>query len=345
MHSIQTVLITGIAGGVGGAVAQALLRHGYTVRGLARTEDDLSTLDLPGVKVFRGYVEDQEIVRTAIQDCDAVVNCAALLPNAISVVENDAFDRVNVGGSINVLRQAASFGLRKAFFFSTISVADHVGSHVTDATLQEYVSGSSDPYLNSKIKTEQELEKFAPTFPGSIHVIRPAFIYGPRNFATWRDGLELVKGGKMSLIGDGKAPIPLIFADDIGEFVAFALRLDEAERSFSIHILSNPEKTTLASVFDFIADQLNRPRPKRVPYLLVKVAADLCSLLPQSFLFGRLKLLTKARVQQYSKGYDMTGVNCAPLGCGPKTSYKIGIPRMIDDYFNPQKAKSMAEVS
>lgn len=343
MSSIKTVLITGIAGGVGGAVAQALLRHGYKVKGLARPEDDLSSLELPGVKVFRGYVEDPEVVQTAIQHCDAVVNCAALLPNAISVVENEAFDRVNVGGSINVLQQAASFGLKKAFFFSTISVADHVGSHVTDATLEKYVSGSSDPYLNSKIRTEQELKKLAPIFAGSIHLIRPAFIYGPRNFATWRDGLELVKSGKMSLIGDGSAPIPLIYADDIGEFVAFALSLEESKPTFSIHILSNPELTTLASVFDLIAERLNRPRPKRVPKFLVKTAAEVCSLLPKGLLFGRLKLLTKARVQQYSKGYDMTGVNCAPLGCAPKTSYKTGIPQMIEDYFT-KKVKSMVEV-
>jgi hypothetical protein len=48
---------------------------------------------------------------------------------------------------------------------------------------------------------------------------------------------------------------------------------------------------------------------------------------------GRLKLLTTARVRQYSRGYDLSGVlHPAPLGFVPPTSYEIGMPKMLDDY-------------
>lgn len=330
--TVQTVLVTGAAGGVGRAVSHLLREQGLRVRGLVRPEDNLRGLGIPAPDLTFGYVEDPAAVARALEGADAVINCAALLPNALALGAA-AFERVNVAGPLNVLRQAGLRGLRRAAFFSTISVVDHVGRRVTPATLFDYVPGPHDVYLASKIRSERALRAAAPHFPGAVAVLRPAFIYGPGNYAVWADGLDLLRRGKMRLIGGGGAALPLIHARDIARFLLLWLRRGGAGPSFDVYTLASTEPTTIADVFNFLADRLGVPRPGRVPYPVALLACSLVGLLPAAWRPGRLRLLTRARVRQYSRGYDLSGVlEPPPLGFRAPTGYREGLAEMVEDY-------------
>src|SRR5262249_30642506 len=219
---------------------------------------------------------------------DGVVHCAALLPGALGHVPDIAFEEVNVGGTRNVLMQAARLLVRRAVFFSTISVVDHVGQKITRENLRAYITNPHDAYLKSKIDAEKELVRLQPEFPGRLSIIRPAFIYGPGNYAVWSEALELIVSGKMTLIGDGSARLPLIYAEDIAHYVEALLRQPFYPPSWDIHVLAHPEPTTMRDVFDFLAGLLGAPRPKRVPYWAVRLASLTTSLLPAPLRVGRL---------------------------------------------------------
>jgi nucleoside-diphosphate-sugar epimerase len=342
MSQNRTVLITGAAGGVGRTICRLLHAEGFAVRGLVRPEDDPSVVPLPRRQLTVGYVQHPEAVAQALQGADAVVHCAALLPNAVHLGDA-AFQEVNVGGSVNVLKQAARLGIPQALFFSTIGVVDHHTRKITHDTLQEYVAGTGDPYLRSKIDAEKELLRLQPNYRGALDILRPAFIYGPGNFAVWKDGLGLVRQGKMKLIGDGQAPLPLIYAEDIARLVLALLRRPAPGPVWAIRVLASPEPTSFKDVFDFIADYLAVPRPKRVPQWAVSLTANLASLLPEPLRLGRLKLLTRARALQYSRGYDLSGVLDPDfLGQVPLTGYRTGLPRMLDDYLQHHNLRRSA---
>jgi nucleoside-diphosphate-sugar epimerase len=331
MSDLKTVLVTGAAGGVGRALCRGLRAAGFDVRGLVRPEDDTTGLALSRDCLHRGYVQDSAAVARAMHGADAVLHCAALLPNQLEL-GRAAFEEVNVGGTRVVFEQAIVAGLKKAAFFSTISVVDHVGRHVTPDTLRDYVPGPHDAYLASKIAAEKLVHELQPRFGGQVGVFRPAFVYGPGNFAVWRDALELVKQGKMKLLGDGSAPLPLIFAGDIARFAAQWLRAPVSP-GLTIHVLASRERTTMRNVFDLIADHLRVKRPKAVPTWPLRLAASVTALLPAWMRAGRLKLLTPARVRQYSHGYDLSGVLADPiLDHLPMTGYRDGLPRMLDDF-------------
>jgi nucleoside-diphosphate-sugar epimerase len=328
----RTVLVTGAAGGLGRTVCRVLLEAHVQVKGLVRPEDRLEDLPLNKENLAVGYIEDPETVAEAMRGVDAVVNCAALLPNALHL-GREAFQRVNVDGAINVLRVAATHGVPKAVFFSTISVVDHHSGRILPSNIQEYVKNPQDAYLASKIEVEKSLQKEAGSFRGQVSIIRPAFIYGPANFSVWQDALKLVRQGKMVIIGDGNISLPLIYADDIAAFVLLLLDQPTDKPRFDIHILSSHEATTMRQVFYFIADYLGAKRPRHFPYLPLSLAASVADVLPDILKVGRLKLLTTARVRQYSRGYDLSGVlNPPPLGFVPPTGYEVGLPRMLDDY-------------
>jgi nucleoside-diphosphate-sugar epimerase len=328
----NSVLVTGAAGGVGRTVCRILTDQGVRVRGLVRPEDDRRGLDVSPDDLMVGYVEDPRAVFEAMQGVDVVVHCAGLLPNALHLGA-DAFHRVNVDGALNVLKQAGRLEIPRAVFFSTISVVDHITRSVTTAELQQYIERPHDAHLSSKIDLEKALERESKCFNGEIIVLRPAFIYGPGNFAVWHDALRLVRRGKMILIADGNARLPLIYAEDIARFVWVLLRRPLAGASFRIHIVANPEPTTMKQVFDFIADYWGVKRPRKIPCWPLTVAASVAALLPERLRVGRLRLLTKARVLQYSKGYDLSQVITPPsLGFSPETGYREGLVKMLDDY-------------
>ncbi len=338
----HTVLVTGAAGGLGSSTCRVLAGAGFRVRALIRPEDDPSRVPLPTEDVQVGYVQCPQAAARALRGVDGVVNCAALLPNALALGAR-AFQEVNVGGPRNLLEQARRLGVRRAVFFSTISVVDHVSGRVARAEMCRYVDGRHDPYLVSKIDMERALRAASDSFPGHIAVLRPAFIYGPGNYAVWAEALALVRRGKMRLVGDGSARLPLIYADDVARAVARLLASPSAGPRHTLHVLANPEPTTMAEVFSFLADLLGAPRPGRAPAWPLALAAALVSLVPPRLRFGRLKLLTPARVRQYSRGYDLSGVLPEPLLDGlALTGYREGLRHMVDDDSHPAGRREAA---
>lgn len=328
----KTVLVTGAAGGVGRTICRVLAGQHFQVKGLVRPEDDVRGLEIRRENLIRGYVEDPQAVCTAMQGVDVVVHCAALLPSALTLGE-EAFKRVNVEGALNVLRQVAKQKVSQAVFFSTIGVVDHITRKITQEELRAYIENPGDAYLSSKIDLEKALEKESKSFHGQIAVLRPAFIYGPGNFAVWHDALKLVRQGKMVLIGHGDIPLPLIYADDLARFVLLLINRPSEKSSFDIYVLASPESTTMKQVFYFIADYLGAKRPKKVSRGLLSFVSSVVAMLPEKLKFGRLRLLTKSRLLQYSKGYDLSGVtDPPPLGFVAPTGYQEGLAKMLDDY-------------
>lgn len=324
----KTILVTGAAGGLGRTLCRIFNERGFSIKALIRPEDDFRELAVSGEDLIRGYVEDPETVSRAMQGVGKAIHCAALLP--YTHARKKDFYRVNVKGALNVLQQAARQSVAKVVFFSTISVVDHLHQKPTPDDLCRYIQ-TEDPYLASKIELEKELKKASQHFQGDIAIIRPAFIYGPDHVAVWKEALDLVAQGKMKLIGKGDAKLPLVAAEDIASFILTGLGQNGGGK-FQIHVLANPEPTTMKQVFDFIADQLQAKRPQSIPAWPLSFAAALLSLLPESLKPGRLKLLTKTRVEQYSKGYDLSGVISPAFSAIATLRFEEGMAKMLAVY-------------
>src|SRR5438876_6927155 len=68
MTSDRTILITGVTGNQGGAVAQALQGTGFYLRGLTRTPDSqrAAALTRQGIEVVKGDLDDEATLRRAL---------------------------------------------------------------------------------------------------------------------------------------------------------------------------------------------------------------------------------------------------------------------------------------
>lgn len=70
------VFVTGATGFVGTNVTKDLLSHGYTVLGLARSDESADKLESLGARVVRGSLTDLDILEKAAMESDAVFHLA-----------------------------------------------------------------------------------------------------------------------------------------------------------------------------------------------------------------------------------------------------------------------------
>lgn len=330
---MKQVLVTGAAGGVGHRVCAVLGGHGFQVRGLVRPEDDTRWLDLQPEELCVGYIQDRACVQQAMEGVDVVVHCAALLPDAHHADRSD-FQEVNVEGTRHVMEEAIAHETPWVITMSTISVVDHVSRTVTASELFDYAPNpAKDPYLESKIAAEQMLRQMRARYRGELAILRLAYVYGPGNLAVWNRPLRLLRDGKFRLIGSGAAPFPLIYADDIGKYILALLQAGNAGGHDGVHILASLQQTTLRHVFDFAADCLRVRHPASVPVWIAQAGAAIAGTMPRSLRSGRFAMLTRARVQQFSRGYDLSAVlDRQMLGALEMMDYREGLQRMLADY-------------
>ena len=68
MKNDRTILITGVTGKQGGAVAQALQGNGFHLRGLTRKPDSqgAATLARQGIEIVKGDLDDETMLQRAL---------------------------------------------------------------------------------------------------------------------------------------------------------------------------------------------------------------------------------------------------------------------------------------
>src|SRR5262245_25310353 len=122
-------LVTGATGFVGGHVAEAFVKRGWSVSTLARPGGDTRLLEESKVTVHRGDLTDPKAVAAAVADAEAVVHCAAKVGDWGPVEEYRA---VNVEGLRHLLDACKGQALTRFVHISTLGVYAARHHHGTD---------------------------------------------------------------------------------------------------------------------------------------------------------------------------------------------------------------------
>ncbi len=323
----KIVAVTGAAGGLGSALVRELKAKEFSVRALILPTDSPAKISAYCDEVRMGSVEDFETCRTLLKDCVAVFNCAALLPNSLETVPAQNFYSVNEEGGKNIFRAARELRLSQAFFISTIGVVDHTGL-INKNQLFNFRSTYLDPYSSSKIKLEQFLRAHQSASPTKTIVVRPAFIYGPHSTSMWNLIMEQIHSRSFKILGNGNAFFPIVFDEDLAKFLVHQL-CAPCDVSNPL-IVAGPHDISTRELFSLLATELKVKAPGTVPISLAFFVAGIADLLPPPLKWGPLKLLSKRRVKEYSKGYDLSLVN-TPQG-NWFTPPRIGINQMVKSW-------------
>ena len=149
------IFVTGATGFVGHHVARALAGDGANLRLLVRKSSNLANLEgIPG-DTFLGDLEKPELLRPALEGCDAVVHVAA--DYRLWIPKPEAMYRANVEGTRELLRLAREAGVRRFVYTSTVATMHFRRDGIpTDEDEPVKLEDMVGHYKRSKFMAEQQ---------------------------------------------------------------------------------------------------------------------------------------------------------------------------------------------
>jgi nucleoside-diphosphate-sugar epimerase len=251
-------LITGATGFVGGHLAEACAGRGWNVRALVRGGSDTSLLARYPVTLIRGDLTDGAAVREALQGVEVVLHCAAKVGDWGPVEEYRA---VNVEALRGVLDACRAVPLRRFVHFSSLGVyaaRHHYGTEESEPLPAHHIDG----YTQTKVESEQLVMNSHREHKLPVVVLRPGFIYGPRDRTVMPKLLGNMRKGKLRYIGGGKGAMNCIYVGNLVE--AALLAVEKPEAVGQIYNLTDGELVSKRRFIESIADGLGLPHPKPV---------------------------------------------------------------------------------
>ncbi len=178
------LLVTGANGFVGHAAARHLART-HQVLGQVRNLEQanlLSNSEPPEQQILglQADLTDISILTDALQGCNAVLHCAARVHQVQETASDPlaAYRQVNRDATLALARAAASAGVQRFVFLSSIKVHGEF-SPAGQAFRTGDALQPADPYGVSKYEAEQGLKDIAAQTGMQVVVVRPPLVYGP----------------------------------------------------------------------------------------------------------------------------------------------------------------------
>ena len=258
----MTVLVTGAAGFLGSHVTELLLERGYRPRVMIRPGESVLAPTGADVDIHTADIADRAALESALDGVDLVLHCAARTGPWGPEAE---YERTNVRGLETLVRTALAAGVRRLVHVSSATVhgVDVHGPADEDAPFRK----EPNPYTRSKVAGERLLERMIRNEQAPVTIVRPGWIYGPRDTASFERLARLIDDGKMVMAGTGRNHLPLIYVRDVARGMLLA---GDAERAAGrCYLLVNDELVTQRDFLGAIAAELGAPVPRRrIPYRL-----------------------------------------------------------------------------
>jgi NADH dehydrogenase len=226
------VLVTGGSGVIGTATVTELVGRGHLIRLLARGAAEAHTEWQTSVEPFAADVGDASSVHGAAEGCAAVIHVSGIVDESPPEI---TFDRINVTGTTNMVREAERARVRRFIFVSSLGV--ELGESA---------------YHRSKMKAEEIVR--ASTLGWTIARVGAVMGAGDETVSVL---LQMVRAlPVVPVIGDGGQPFQPIWHEDVGWALAECLERDDVTgRTLS---LTGPDIITVREVLDLFSTVTDR---------------------------------------------------------------------------------------
>ena len=217
MKSQVNILVTGATGFVGQALVGHLLECGsYKVTAALRSAGGF---DRCGAYVVGDFTEAVDWA-AALNNQQVVIHAASrahIMKDAVADPLTE-YRRVNVDGTLNLARQAATAGVKRFIFISSIKVNGEqtaVGKPFTP----EDLPAPEDAYGISKMEAEQGLQGLAAGTGMEVVIIRPPLVYGPGVKGNFASMIKLVGNGLPLPLGAVRNQRSLVALDNLIDLI------------------------------------------------------------------------------------------------------------------------------
>jgi nucleoside-diphosphate-sugar epimerase len=255
-------LVTGATGLLGSHIAEQLRERGEAVRALVRPTSDRSFLEALGVECVEGDLAEPRTLPGAVEGAELVYHCAARVGDWGSWSD---FRREVIEATGNLLEACQTVGIGRFLHVSSITVYGHPRQRAELFTEEEPLGQNpwlwGDYYCQAKIQAEERCR----AYPGELTIIRPGWMYGPRDRTTLPRILKALAAGRVGIIGKGDNLLNIIYVGDIARGAILAANAPVAAgRAYN---LASAGDITQREFLDALTEALGVARIRRhFPY-------------------------------------------------------------------------------
>ena len=188
----------------------------------------------PNYRFLQGDIVDPDVVRVAMDGCDAVVNFAAETHVDRSLLGDASFIETDVRGVFVLLEEARRQSVRK---FIQISTDEVYGSIAQGSFHEESPLHPRNPYAASKAGGDRLAYSYFASYRLPVVITRASNNYGPYQYPEKLIPLfvtNAIDGEPLPLYGDGRNVRDWLYVEDHAAAIDFLLDAGEPGETYNI---------------------------------------------------------------------------------------------------------------
>jgi nucleoside-diphosphate-sugar epimerase len=257
------VLITGAGGFIGSHLVDDQLNRGNQVTAVDINVDRLKSLSSnPGVQIIETDFANQPLIDSELGRHEICFHLASA--HLETGVGEDYFWKVNVEHTREFLERCHKAGVKRFVHCSSVGVYGDIKNPPAD---EESECRPDLPYERSKLAGEAAIREYVDSSDYEVVIVRPAWVYGPRDLRTEKL-FRAVKKGRFFYVGSGQTFRHPIYISDMIE--GFAIAAKHKHAPGKIFIMAGPNPVTLEELASGIAESVDvNPPSLRLPQALI----------------------------------------------------------------------------
>jgi len=218
---MSKILVTGGAGFIGSNLVDALIDKGHEVA----IVDDLSTGSKENInkkaEFFKVDITNKKDLSKVFEKAkpEAVFHLAAQTSVRHSVEDPKGDEKINVGGTVNLLELCKKYKVKRIIFSSTGGAI--YGNDAPRPTVEGARERPASPYGKSKLKAEQKIARFVKKGYVRATILRYANVYGERQNPHGEAGVvaifaaKMLEGKPVCINGTGEQTRDFVYVSDV----------------------------------------------------------------------------------------------------------------------------------
>ena len=316
------VVVTGIGGCVGSAVAHAFAARGWDVRGLVRERRGSSPATDDGYREHVGDLGRPQTLGGLCEGADTVVHTAAMVDDWGA---EDLFRRANNEGTKALLEEAHRQHVRRFVYVSTIDVFGFRKDIVIDETSPKLCV--NHPYSLTKLEGENLAWSFQDRGL-EVSVVYPTWVFGPGDRHLTPELVRGLRSGQLVYVNRGSAPMELTYSENLAEAIFLVASAKQAAGEG--YIVEDGYGLTFKDFVELIAGTAGlRPPRFSVPYPIGLGMGLVSEGIARATRSSKRPLMTRYAVQGIGLGMRYNVSKLRSLGYRPAVGVEEGIRRTI----------------
>lgn len=285
--------ITGASGFLGQHLLNKLIQKNVFVKALVHKSPVISN---PNIHTLTGDLLDAMTFAEELQGVDTIFNLAGIVTDW---APSKLYFDTHVSGLEGLIKEAIKKNVKRIISISSIDaqIKVHRGVLLDDG---EYYRANI-PYNRSKADAETTAKKYQEQI--DIIFVRPAWIFGPGDRTFIPEIAYQLKKGKMMFLGNKNNLIPLVFVDNLCDFL---IQIAESRNTIYKSFLIADGEIKFVDLCSMIAHSLGVEIPKiTLPYRLAYGLSLFFEFFSWATESKSRPLLTRTAVEQLGKSISV----------------------------------------